>query len=182
VNIPILLSLLRLAMTVPAGSSVIAEEWRAALALAVVAGLTDTADGFIARRWNLITRTGAWLDPIADKALLATLYICLGITGVIPAWLVWLVFGRDALILGMAAFALACTPFRDFPPSLLGKLSTTFQIATTAVAIASRVWPSSVIAGALPFLIYSTGAATLVSGVHYFWSGLRRWRSYRRQL
>jgi cardiolipin synthase len=179
VNLPILLSLLRLALTVPVGASVIAGEWGTALALAVAAGVSDAADGWVARRWNLATRAGAWLDPIADKTLLATVYLCLGIAGVIPVWLVALVFARDALILGMAAVALARTPFRDFPPSLWGKLSTVFQIVTAGTAIGSRVWDWAWVDDLLVALICSTGAVTIVSGAHYLWSGRRRWVRWR---
>jgi cardiolipin synthase len=176
VNVPILLSLLRLVLTVPAALAVLSRDWKLALALAVFAGLTDTADGWVARRWNQITRAGAWLDPIADKTLLATLYICLGLTGAVPMWLVWLVFGRDLLILAMASFALAFTTFRDFPPSFWGKLSTVLQVATVAVAMGTRVWPGVGIEAVLAGLIWGTAAGTIVSGLHYFASGVGRWR------
>ena len=121
VAIPTLLSVLRLVLTVPAAIAILHRDWGTALAVSMIAGSTDAADGWIARRFGLITRAGAWADPIADKTLLVTIYVCLAVTGVVPAWLVWLVLGRDVLILAMAGYAIAFTPFRNFPPSVWGK-------------------------------------------------------------
>jgi cardiolipin synthase len=177
--IPSLLSAARLLLTVPAARAVLDHHWTAALALSLIAGLTDAVDGWIARRWNLITRSGAWLDPVADKTLVSALYICLALTDAVPLWLVWLVFGRDAMILLLAAFALAFTPFRDFPPSVWGKLTTTLQVATVAVALARQAWPSPTFASALDALVLITAAATIGSGAHYFASGVQRMRGLR---
>jgi cardiolipin synthase len=176
VNIPTLLSLLRLVLTVPAAWAVLGGHWGAAMWVAVAAGLTDAADGWIARRWNLITRAGAWLDPVADKTLLVTLYLCLAATGAIPWWLVWLVLGRDALILLMAGYALAFTAFRDFPPSVWGKVSTVIQVTAAGVAIGARLWPSPPMEAVLNVLVMAAAAGTLVSGVHYFSRGIQRLR------
>jgi cardiolipin synthase len=177
VNVPILISLVRLVLTLPAAMAVFAGQWKLALAVAVIAGLSDAVDGWVARRWNQITRAGAWLDPIADKILLAALYIALGVAGAVPVWLVWLVFGRDLLIMAMAAFALAFTPFRDFPPSRWGKLSTVLQVAAVAAALAAQAWPSGGMQGTLAVLVWATAAGTVISGGHYFASGVRRWRN-----
>ena len=181
-NLPTLLSLLRLVLTVPAALAILRGDWGAAMWIAVIAGLTDAADGWIARRWNLMTRAGAWIDPIADKALLVTLYVCLAATGAIPWWLVWLVLGRDALILLMAGYALAFTAFRDFPPSVWGKISTVVQVITAGFAIGARLWPGPVLEAASSVLIMAAAAGTLFSGAHYFWSGIQRLRGHGRTL
>jgi cardiolipin synthase len=177
--IPSVLSASRIALAVPAALAVLDHRWQAALALSVIAGLTDVADGWIARRWNLATRAGAWLDPVADKVLAGALYICLAVSDAVPVWLVWLVFGRDALILLLAAFALAFTRLRNFPPSVWGKLTTIVQVTTVAVAIARRAWPWPAFDAAFDALVLVTAAATVGSGVHYFVSGVRRSRGLR---
>ena len=101
-----------------------------ALVLFCIAGLTDVVDGGLARRFGWTTAAGAYLDPIADKMLLSTVFICLAEWGALPWWFVAVVFGRDVLILAASAFALAFTRLRKFPPSFWGKLSTFLQILT----------------------------------------------------
>ena len=109
-------------------------QWTRALILFFAAGLTDVIDGFLARRFGQPTRVGAYFDPIADKILLVAIYIALGAAQAIPRWMVALVFGRDFLILGMAAYGLLFTSVRKFPPSVWGKISTFFQIAAALVS------------------------------------------------
>jgi len=77
-----------------------------AIALFLVAGLTDIADGLLARKMGEATQAGAYLDPIADKILLTAIYLSLGLVHAMPWWIVALVFGRDLLILSMAAYGL----------------------------------------------------------------------------
>src|SRR5579883_2909018 len=101
-----------------------------ALALFAAAAVTDALDGALARRFGWTSTAGAYLDPIADKALLSGLYLTLAVTGDIPWWLVGLIFGRDLLILAAAGLALLFTRLRAFPPSLWGKVSTIFQVLT----------------------------------------------------
>lgn len=143
-----------------------------ALALLMVAGSTDFFDGYLARRYDWKTRAGAWTDAVADKGLLSAVFIALAISGAAPAWLVYLIFGRDLLILLMAMIGLLFTPIRDFPPSVWGKLSTNVQIVTALACL-------------LPFegvrtaLIYVCTATTAFSGIHYFYSALKRLRGLR---
>lgn len=176
VAIPTVLSALRLVLTVPAAIAILHRDWGTALAVSMIAGSTDAADGWIARRFGLITRAGAWADPIADKALLVTIYVCLAITGVVPAWLLWLVLGRDVLILAMAGYAVAFTPFRDFPPSVWGKVSTVLQVISAVAAMAVNLAPDR-LGPVLRVLLFATAAATLGSGAHYFWSSVQRLRA-----
>ena len=80
-------------------------------------------------RWGTSRAIGAYLDPIADKVLLTALYLCFGVAGLAPWWLVWLVVGRDIMILSLAAGGLFWKGIRDFPPTIWGKFSTLLQIA-----------------------------------------------------
>src|SRR5437899_2382940 len=102
---------------------------RVALALFVVAALTDGLDGLLARRFRQITAIGAYLDPIADKVLLSGAYLSLAAAGSVPWWLVAVIFGRDVLLLISSGVALVFTKFRQFEPSVWGKASTFVQIA-----------------------------------------------------
>lgn len=103
-------------------------QWVATLVWVVVIGITDSLDGYLARRFDAQSRLGAFLDPVADKLLLSGCYLTMGLDGTVPAWLVWFVLGRDAAILLFALGMLLFTQQRrDFPPTRAGKLSTFFQ-------------------------------------------------------
>jgi cardiolipin synthase len=146
---------------------------RRAVVLVFLAGASDGFDGLLARRFNWRSRAGAYLDPIADKLLLTAVYLSLGLAQKIPGWLVWLVIGRDLLILSMAGAALLFTGFRDFQPSLAGKASTALQILTAIVALAACGNFFIVNHAAEQGLIWTTAAATLFSGIDYTVRALR---------
>jgi cardiolipin synthase len=95
----------------------------------IAIGLTDIADGFIARHYHASSRLGAYLDPIADKLLLSGMFVTLLIAGLMHRWLAILVLGRDVLILLVAGIFYLSKQRRDFPPSAWGKASTFVQIA-----------------------------------------------------
>lgn len=139
-----------------------------ALILCFLAGLTDVLDGLAARRLNVATSVGAYFDPLADKLLLAAIYLSLGVAGAIPWWMVALVFGRDLLILGMAAYGLLFTSIRKFPPSVWGKLSTFFQISAALVVMGSRAGIPAPVDPALWLMV----AGTTWSGIHYAARGI----------
>jgi cardiolipin synthase len=108
-----------------------------AFVLFVVAGVSDGVDGFLAKRFNMTTELGAYLDPLADKALIVSIYLTLGINGEIPRWLVILVVSRDILIVGgiMLAWVLG-KPFK-IKPLLVSKLNTVAQIMFACVVLGS---------------------------------------------
>src|ERR1700757_2700164 len=108
-----------------------------ALAVLILAGLTDGLDGLLARSLNQKTRLGAYLDPIADKLLLSSSFVVLALNGQIRWWLTILVLGRDVLILTTAAVILLTAGYRSFPPSVYGKLTTTLQILLVFTVLAA---------------------------------------------
>lgn len=170
-NAPNLVSLSRLLLTPLAAYAILNGEYRWALGIFAVAAATDALDGLLARWLHASTRLGAYLDPIADKALLSTAYLVLGVAGLVPWWLVVIVFGRDLLILGMAGAALLFTRYRSFPPSTWGKISTAFQMLAAVVAIVDRAFPNWSIR---PYpLFWAAAAATLWSGAGYLWRALK---------
>lgn len=104
-------------------------EYAAALVWMGIIGATDWFDGYLARRLKAQSKLGAILDPIADKVLMGGAFLTLALKSAIPAWLAWLVLGRDVVILVFALIILAFTKTRrEFPPSLAGKMSTGGQI------------------------------------------------------
>jgi cardiolipin synthase len=136
--VPNLLSTLRLLAAPYVFVLLASARHREALLWMVLIGATDGLDGYIARNFNATSRLGAYLDPLADKVLLSGSFLTLGLLGAIPAWLVWLVLGRDLLILLFAAVILTLTrQRRDFPPSWAGKVSTTVQIVYILLVTAS---------------------------------------------
>ena len=168
-----LLTLVRLVLTPAIGAAILGERRLTALILFFLAGATDAIDGLLARRFGWITRAGAYLDPICDKVLLSTVYICLAAIGRLPWWFVGIVFGRDILILAAAAFALAFSNVRKFPPSRWGKLSTFMQILTAVVYMAREVAPLTLDSIAV-LLLWLSAATTVGSGIHYAWRAIRQ--------
>jgi len=102
--------------------------YTAAFAVFVIAALTDLLDGMIARRWNLSTDFGKLMDPLADKILTASAFICLIAFGAIPGWAVILIISREFLITGLRS--LAAAKGRVIPADNLGKHKTTWQMIT----------------------------------------------------
>jgi cardiolipin synthase len=173
-NLPNLVTLSRVLAAPLAAALILSGAYGWALALLVAAGTTDSIDGWLARRSGGSTRFGAYLDPIADKILLVTVYLSLGAAGLVPAWLVMIVIGRDLLILLVAGLALLATGQRRFDPSVWGKLSTFIQIGAGVVILSARATGSSALlafATVLPALVAVT---TTWSGLHYVWRAASR--------
>jgi len=141
--------------------------------LFALAGVSDGIDGYLARRLRAATAIGAYFDPIADKILLSVIYVSLGAAKAIPWWMVGVVFGRDLLILAMAAYGLLFTTLRSFPPSIWGKLSTLLQIIAALAVMATNygVWPAE------DFTLSLMVAGTVGSGFHYAWRGVTALRA-----
>ena len=144
------------------------ERFTLTLFLFLVMALTDILDGYIARRWKQKTLLGSYLDPIADKLLLVSVFICLAFMGQIPVWLViWTVL-RDLLILCSAVFVRLTVGAISFPPTIWGKLTTFFQLALVLgvllVNAANLSSPWLVIG-----LVWLTLFFTLFSGFHYIY-------------
>ena len=168
--LPSLLSASRIVFAPFVVVSIMRGEMAQAVYLLMVAGSTDFFDGFLARRYHWQTRTGEWMDGVADKTLLSAVFIALALAGVAPLWLVYLIFGRDLLILLMAVIGLLFTPIRDFPPSVWGKLSTSVQIVTALGMLLGLTTGRNVLIGAC-------ATATAWSGAHYFYSAVKRLRA-----
>jgi cardiolipin synthase len=111
-------------------------QYPAAFWLFVAAGISDAVDGFIAKRFRAVTVLGSYLDPLADKALLVSVYVTLGEQGHMPVWLVILVVFRDVLIVGGAILFETLTHALTMEPLLISKINTAAQIVLAAVVLA----------------------------------------------
>lgn len=138
-----------------------------ALGLFIVAGLTDTLDGVLARLLQQKTPLGAYLDPIADKLLLSSAFFILALKGDLRWWLTILVLGRDVLIISIAVAIIVATGRRPFPPTVYGKICTVVQVLTVFIVLLARVRPTAWIDRAEVVSIYLTSAFTVISGLHY---------------
>jgi len=108
-----------------------------AFVLFVVAGVSDAVDGFLAKRFGMASELGAYLDPLADKALIVSIYLTLGINGAIPRWLVILVVSRDILIVGGIMLSWLIGKPLKIRPLLVSKLNTAAQIVFACVVMGS---------------------------------------------
>ena len=143
-----------------------------------MAAATDSIDGYLARHFSATTASGAFLDPIADKLLMASVYLALAAVGSIPWWLVAVIFGRDILILAASSIALRFTKLRAFPPSVWGKATTFFQIMTAVFALGRDAFHTVFLADAAAILIWPTLGLTIFSAIDYGWRGVRRLRKH----
>ena len=162
-NIPNLLTLLRVLLVPVFVVLIFWDKYLAALAVFAFAGFTDALDGFIAKRFGQETEFGVTIDPIADKILLVSAYIVLAIKGWVPLFLCVLVLLRDAVILGICIYLSRSERELKVSPSLPGKLTTVLQVVTVVYAL--------YLAGAPGFgfteLVYATAIMVVFSGFHY---------------
>jgi cardiolipin synthase len=112
-------------------------EMRIAFLLFVVAGISDAVDGFLAKRFNMASELGAYLDPLADKALIVSIYVSLAFAGAIPRWLVILVVSRDIMIIGAVMLSWLIGKPVAMKPLLVSKLNTGAQIALACLVLAA---------------------------------------------
>jgi cardiolipin synthase len=138
-----------------------------ALVLFVLAGFSDGLDGLLARTLKQQTLLGQYLDPIADKLLLSTMFLVLSILHKIPWKFTVVVFSRDSSILAASAVLYAIAGLRDFRPSIFGKANTFAQIAAVFFVLLLEVHNSPWIAMGRRFFLRATFTFTIVSALHY---------------
>lgn len=145
-----------------------------ALAVFLIAGISDGIDGFLARKFKQETDLGTILDPIADKLLMTSAFIVMSLPGVVPTgrhlpipfWVTAAVVGRDVLIIVVAAAINIITGFRGFRPSILGKASTLVQVGGITLVLIAANFPQ--LKGFyLPTVYVIITTFAVVSGCHY---------------
>ncbi len=165
-QIPNIITVVRILSIAPICWLLWKESYTLALALLVLAGLSDALDGFLARRYGWFTRLGAMLDPMADKLFVVSVFIVFGLKGTLPWWLIVLVIGRDiVIVLGALAYKLVRGQL-DMHPLLISKLNTGLQIfllAMTLFHVAMYPLPDWFNQG----LQWLVAATTFLSGIAY---------------
>ncbi|MGI9072526.1 MAG: CDP-alcohol phosphatidyltransferase family protein [Bryobacteraceae bacterium] len=171
-QLPHLLTLCRLAAAPFLAWLLLQSRFREALGVVLVAGLTDWFDGFAARRLHVSGRIGAILDPIADKTLLVTLFLTIGYMRLVPEWLIYLVIGRDVVIVAGALLLRFLRGIRRFLPSTLGKVSTFFQILLVMLVLVQASFPHKILLLLQNIALLLCALFTFVSGLDYVRRGI----------
>ena len=169
--IPNIITIARIISVVPVAWCLWVESYKTALLLLILAGLSDGLDGYLARRYHWFTRLGALLDPVADKLFIVTIMLVFGFKGFLPWWIVWLIFGRDALIMGGAVIYRWVTGALEMKPLFISKVNTALQLillAATLLHVGFYPLPQTV----MDNLEWLVAASTIISGAAYvfFWS------------
>jgi cardiolipin synthase len=147
--------------------------YEAAFWLFVLAGLSDALDGFLARRLQIRSTVGAFLDPLADKALLVGAFVTLGYEDHIALWLVIIVVFRDIIIVGGAILYQTLTQSLQMQPLMVSKLNTGAQIGFAAFVLLQLAFGFDD-RGLMPLLVYGVAITTVVSGFSYVYVWGRR--------
>ena len=172
-RLPNLISLVRVFAAPLVGWLLYAGRYREALFVLLAAGLTDWLDGYAARKLHQINHLGIILDPLADKILLVVVFVCLGLLGLIPLWVFLIVVVRDLVIVTGALLLRLLRNRREFVPSMLGKVSTFFQIVLALLAVVYAAFPYEVIQWLKVTGVVLTAIFTLLSGISYVRLGIR---------
>lgn len=173
-NAPNLITLMRICAVPLLVWLILSNHFAVAFWVFVAAGISDALDGYIAKRFNLITVLGAYMDPMADKALLMSAYVTLGYLGHIDTWLVILVVFRDVLIIGGTVLFHTLDRPVKMHPLMISKMNTVVQIVLVSVVLAeigAAIDINVSELGLIPALTYITGVTTTASGIAY----LCRW-------
>jgi cardiolipin synthase len=166
-TVPNQLTFLRLGFLPLYLALVIDDHYKWALAVLLLAAVSDALDGWLARHLNQRTALGAYLDPIADKLLLSSSFLVLSLKGKIVWWLTIVVLTRDVFMLTAAVVIILVVGYRPFPPTVYGKLTTFFQILLVFATVTQGAFPSLVFSSAHVVLKYAVAAITTFSGLHY---------------
>ena len=172
-NIPNFLTLSRIVLVPVIVIYLMGGSYCTALILLVVSGLTDVLDGFLARVLKQQTVLGAYLDPIADKALIISCFVTLAIKKFIPGWLSVIVISRDCIILlGISVLTMLSIPFK-IRPVIISKMTTFLQIMTVFVVLLSYCVSSGLRYVHTDVLFWATAMVTVLSGLYYMIIGVR---------
>lgn len=183
-SLPNIISIVRISSVIPIAWLLWEDLYVWALIVTSAAGASDAVDGWLARRLNAVSQLGAAMDPVADKLLVAVIFVIFAVKGHLPLWLAVIVLGRDAVILSGAGVYRLLFGRIEYSPTYLSKANTAMQIATAALVL---LWLCdfaviSALIGAVmdPYGFYVLAVIGLASGLDYVvtWS-MRAWREAR---
>jgi cardiolipin synthase len=171
-TIPNFITLFRFFLVPAVIFALLTGHWGWALTGFVVAGVSDGVDGFIARQFDQRSELGAYLDPIADKLLLVSVFVVLGYMEQLPLWLVIAVVSRDALIIGGVILATVIGNPVAMKPLLVSKANTLAQILLAIVVLGELAFVAD-FWHLRPVLVYLAGLLTVISGAAYLVGWIR---------
>lgn len=171
---PNLLTFLRIGLAPFLILATVERHFAAAFAMFLIAAITDLADGLLARWLHQRTLIGQYLDPIADKLMLSSLFLVLTFMGIMDSRITVLVFGRDFGMLLTALILYSTIQLRDFHPSLLGKANSFCQVAAVGAVLLSQIDQQVWVSYARTVMLDATICLTVLSGFHYGWVASRR--------
>ena len=176
-QIPLFLTSLRLFSSPVLAWLLFQSRFRESLLLVFLAGITDWLDGWTARKFRVSGRAGVILDPLADKVLLVTLFVVLGLLGLLPLWMLFLSIGRDLIIVTGALLLRLLRGYRQFLPSMWGKVSTFFQIVFILLVLTHAAFPHRFFWYLQELALFLTAFFTILSGGDYIRRGMEMARS-----
>jgi len=171
---PNLLTISRICLAPFLVAAILEQRFQLSFVLFVIAGLTDALDGGLARILKQGTVLGAYLDPVADKLLLSTLFLVLTHMHLISTRVTVLVFGRDLGILMVSALLYAAVGRREFKPTFFGKASTAAQVCAVALVLLHQIDEARWVVWSREVALDATVVLTIASGLHYAWTVSRR--------
>jgi cardiolipin synthase len=139
-TIPNIITIGRLILVPVVIVMIMQQRWGTAFVLFVVAGVSDGIDGFIARHFDMRSELGAYIDPLADKALLVSIYVTLAVVGATPSWLAIVVVSRDAMIVAAVLLSWVMSRPVEIKPLIVSKLNTAAQLAFAAFVLAAKAF------------------------------------------
>lgn len=148
------------------------ERWAAAFVLFAIAGISDGIDGFIARHFDMKSELGSYIDPLADKSLLVSIYVSLAVIGAIPGWLAIVVVSRDVMIVAAVMLSWIMSRPVEIKPLIVSKLNTAAQIAFAAFVLAANAFGAD-LAGLEDIAMLVVAALTVASAGAYLGGWLR---------
>lgn len=166
-SLPNLITLGRLVLVPLIVAMISSSRWREAFLIFVIAGVSDGVDGFLARRFDLRSELGSYLDPLADKALLVSIYVTLAVREALPPWIAIIVVSRDLMIMGAVVISWLLDKPVAIRPLTVSKLNTAAQIAFAAFVLAAKAfgWPAD---DAIWMAMYVVAGLTTLSAGAYF--------------
>lgn len=171
-NLPNALTITRIILIPLFVTSVIYRRYDYALWLFVIAALTDTFDGLVARLKSQKTLLGNFLDPLADKFLLVTSYILFSIYGLVPTWLTITIISRDVIVVTGWIVLYLVTHTARVEPTITGKTAITFQLVLICYILLDI--NVSLLPDLRDYLVWVTAVFTIFSGLHYIYRGLKQ--------
>lgn len=176
-TIPNLITIMRLVLVPAVVLAMLNMRWDWAFAGFLIAGISDGVDGFIARHFNQQSQLGAYLDPMADKLLLVSVFVVMGFIGELPLWLVVMMVSRDALIVFAVLLSSVMSHPVEMKPLFVSKANTAIQIVLAAVVLGELAFGIH-LDPLRPALIILSGVLTVASAAAYLVAWLRHMSGY----